>query len=137
MAFEHKTSGKIAAWGVGTTPLSDESVFVGSHQVSFNGVSYKQRDKKGAVVGLRIWDMELPFTVSGELVGQGAGDNVALTLALGATTVTGSSVFLENAAVPCGEIDYGSYKAYILNFDTSSSRDGVRQLNVSGEYLSF
>lgn len=137
MAFEHKTSGKVAAWGVGTTPLSDESVFVGSHQLNFNGVTYKQRDKKGAVVGLRIWDVEVPFTASGELVGNDVSDEVALSLSLGATTVTGSPVFQENAALPCSEIDWLSYKAYIFNYDTSSSRDGVRQVNVSGEYLAF
>lgn len=136
MAFEHKTSGRLAAWGIGTTPLSDESVFVGSHQLNFNGVTYKQRDKKGAVVGLRIWDVEVPFSASGDLFG-GPGDIISFTLSLGVTSVTGNPVFCESAALPCDDIDYTSYKAYILNFDTSSSRDGVRQLNVSGEYLAF
>lgn len=136
MAFEHKTYGKLAAWGIGVTPLPDDAVFVGSHQLSFNGVTYKQKDKRGATVGLRIWDVEIPFTTSGELVG-GENDGVSLELGLGLVdSVTGTS-WADAVRPTAAELDATVHKAYVTNYDTSASRDGVRSINASGEYLAF
>lgn len=136
MAFEQKLYGRLASWGVGVTPLPDDAVFVASHQLSFNAQNYEQKDKMGNTVGLRITGLEIPFTTSGELVG-GEGNAVALELALGLTDSTTDVSWADYCRPVSAEVNAAEYKAYVLNFDTSASRDGVRQVSASGKYFAF
>ena len=136
MAFEHKLYGRMAAWGVGVTPLPDDSVFVASHQLSFNSANYEQKDKMGNTVGLRITGVDIPFTTSGELVG-GEGNSVSLVLALGLVDSHTGTAWTDYARPHCSDAPGNEYKAYVLNFDTSAGRDGVRQVSASGKYYGF
>lgn len=138
MAFEHKLYGKNALWGIDVTPLPDDAVFVGSHQLSFNSVNHQQKDKMGRTVGLRISDVEVPFSTSGELVGTaGASPVSALVLGLGLVDSEQGPQWGGYARPDCTELDGAAFSPYVLNYDTSSSRDGVRSVSVSGQYFAF
>lgn len=141
--------GEAPLWGV-FAPQDPAAHFLATLTVSVSARDHIQLNWQGKDVGLVAYASETTFTANGELKAgnstdglKAAAGTLVLPFATGGVPWMGEDDTLSSMqdaiALPASNelLTPSAAYPYIRNFETSASRDGARQVSMSGNFYEF